>query len=669
MEKNYSVEEAAKLLGYSRNSIYGFLKDGDIKSVRIGKGKFKIPQSEIDRFTGGNRSQITDDRPQMIGDRKEKMVDKKMVEEVVREAKEQAQPEEPSPLVLPMPRPGKSLEEISGEPPLYTLKLWFEERVGFPRLFDWFIGLSSIVLGLSMFLHSKQVDLLLVGRFAIWFTPIRISLILSGLGLIVADMIQEEFLRYRKLNNYFRVVLFVTYLALSWILFLGNDIDGVLIYGLFSLVILLEAATGARSSNAYAIYIQGLFIGTALIFFYYPADNSLSPIAGGLFTLLDGFKWIWLVFVFSFILVTLYGHFWDRKVLKSVSAFCGILLTILALHYANNNFWDRSFFVLLTGMIGMILPFWETFKSKFETERPLVFRMFGMVLMFFSLVVVLIAIVQSILMKDANRNLSEKADFGRIAAESVVNDGFSALDGIAQNPLFQNAFKKGDLEGMDSFTKAIFKNNNDLGIVMVLDSSGVVLSSYPFSSEIVQSSYASEIFFKNVLANNQYFSRTIEPLARVSKTAVTIATPIVEKGNVVIGAIVATVNLDALGDRLQDIATSEQEQKVSLVDVDGRWLVSPGNGTLGERIMETDTTNLMWSRTTGAEIGYDENGKYTLFRSSKSKDLGWTVIVTEPVFEILSVSRSGLMIVLFLLSVTVLTVSFSFVFSKPRRVD
>jgi excisionase family DNA binding protein len=663
MEKNYSVEETAKLLGYSRNSIYGFLKDGDIKSVRIGKGKFRIPQSEIDRFLGGTTSGAAILSPEI------KKENKMMVEAMVAEAKETSQPSAPGPMILPLPRPGKSLEELGGEPPLYTLKLWFEERVGFPKLFDWFVGLSSIILGIAMFVHSKQVDILLVGRFALWFMPIRVALILSGLGLIIADMIQDEFLRYRNMSNYFRIILFVTYLGLSWILFLGNDIDGVLIYGLFSFVILLEATTAAKSATAYTLYIQALLIGTALIFYFFPADSGLSPISSGLFTILDGFSWIWPMFVIAFTLLALYGHFWERKVLRSLSAFCGILLIILALHYANSNYWDRSFFVLLAGLVGIIVPFWETFKRKFETDRPMVFRMFGMVLMFFSLVVVLIAIIQSILMKDANRNLAEKAEFSRIAVEEVVNGGFSALDGIAQNPLFQNAFKKNDVEGMDSFTKAIFKNNTDLGVVIVIDRFGTAISSYPFSEEIVGSNYSNETFFKSVSGESQYFSRTVEPVSHVSKAAVTISTPIIEKGNIVIGAIMATVNLDALGDRLQDIATSEQDQKVSLVDVDGKWLVSGGVGVAGEKISESDTTNLMWSRTTAAEIGYDASSKYNLFRSSKSRDLGWTVVASEPVFEILNVSRSGLLIVLFLLSVAVLTVSFSFVFSKPRKVE
>ncbi|KKT83268.1 MAG: hypothetical protein UW80_C0018G0019 [Microgenomates group bacterium GW2011_GWC1_44_9] len=143
---NRPVNEAARLLGYSRNSIYGFLKDGDIKSVRIGKGKFRIPQSEIDRFVGGGEKSVDYARDDMA----EKMENKRMVERVVAKSKEDFQPEAQGPLILPNPRPGKSLEELSGEPPLYTLRLWFEERVNIPRLFDWFIGLSSIILGFNL---------------------------------------------------------------------------------------------------------------------------------------------------------------------------------------------------------------------------------------------------------------------------------------------------------------------------------------------------------------------------------------------------------------------------------------------------------------------------------------------------------------------------------------
>ncbi|HOX95772.1 MAG TPA: helix-turn-helix domain-containing protein [Candidatus Woesebacteria bacterium] len=57
MKKNISVKEAAKRLGYSRNSIYTFLRQGLIRSVRIRNGKFRIPEEEIDQFQKVKSSQ------------------------------------------------------------------------------------------------------------------------------------------------------------------------------------------------------------------------------------------------------------------------------------------------------------------------------------------------------------------------------------------------------------------------------------------------------------------------------------------------------------------------------------------------------------------------------------------------------------------------------------
>ena len=50
MPATYTVKQVSKLLGYSTNSIYTFLKEKRLKGVRIGKGRFRIPQSELDKF-------------------------------------------------------------------------------------------------------------------------------------------------------------------------------------------------------------------------------------------------------------------------------------------------------------------------------------------------------------------------------------------------------------------------------------------------------------------------------------------------------------------------------------------------------------------------------------------------------------------------------------------
>ena len=50
MAATYTVKQVANILGYSTNSIYTFLKEKRIKGVRVGRGRFRIPQSELDRL-------------------------------------------------------------------------------------------------------------------------------------------------------------------------------------------------------------------------------------------------------------------------------------------------------------------------------------------------------------------------------------------------------------------------------------------------------------------------------------------------------------------------------------------------------------------------------------------------------------------------------------------
>lgn len=49
----YTVKQTSKILGFSTNTIYKFVGDGTIKSVRGGKrGRFRIPQSAIEEYLG-----------------------------------------------------------------------------------------------------------------------------------------------------------------------------------------------------------------------------------------------------------------------------------------------------------------------------------------------------------------------------------------------------------------------------------------------------------------------------------------------------------------------------------------------------------------------------------------------------------------------------------------
>lgn len=49
----YRIEEAAKLLGISRNSAYEAARSGDIPTVRIGK-RLVVPKVQLERLLNGH---------------------------------------------------------------------------------------------------------------------------------------------------------------------------------------------------------------------------------------------------------------------------------------------------------------------------------------------------------------------------------------------------------------------------------------------------------------------------------------------------------------------------------------------------------------------------------------------------------------------------------------
>ncbi|OKJ08332.1 helix-turn-helix domain-containing protein [Kitasatospora sp. CB01950] len=52
MQEFYSVEDVAELLGLHVKTVRGYVRDGKLKAVRIGK-QYRIARAEVEAFTGG----------------------------------------------------------------------------------------------------------------------------------------------------------------------------------------------------------------------------------------------------------------------------------------------------------------------------------------------------------------------------------------------------------------------------------------------------------------------------------------------------------------------------------------------------------------------------------------------------------------------------------------
>jgi excisionase family DNA binding protein len=635
MKQNYSVSEAAKLLGYSTNSVYGFLKDDLIKSKRIGKGKFRIPKEEIDRFAAS------------------------------RGAENGAVPES---AILPLPRPGKSLANLSGESTIHTLRLWLEERVGLPRLFDWLTSLTALILGVSLFLYSSQTDILSSGRLVVWMDPIRLTLIFGGVGLILASMVQTEVGKKINLVNLFRFMLTLTMLGLASILLSGGDVDGFMIYGLFGLIVLVEALTEIDTAVMYMFYIFGLIVGIFAIYKIFPGGSGLSVIASSLINVFSFYNWILTVLMVVLIILGLYGYLWNRKFLNTVVMIYGFLLCALSLFYGAGNYWSRAFVLLMAGMIGLILPSWGKFRVSLEKDRLLVFKMFGFVLICFAIPIMLVAVVQGTLINNADRNLRDKADYANMQLTNIFNNSVQGATDLANNPGFITAFVHSQTDQLTNQIRFLSLGNNEVILTEVINSKGKAVAVYPLSSVYSTTNYAQDEFFKTVMGTgNNYISRNLESLGADLKEVLLVAVPAVDSNNTVSGVILTVLSGVNLTNYLQEISERTLGQEVVVAGDGAKTIIYPNVEKLGIILNEGDTSYDIWKNGLMNAEGYNWNGVHSVFGASANAEYGMTTIFSQPIRKVLDVSTSWLAWLLFIQLIVGMVVFMSFIYIKKTQ--
>jgi excisionase family DNA binding protein len=146
MPATYTVKQVSKLLGYSTNSIYTYLKEKRLKGVRIGKGRFRIPQSELDKFLQFEKGILSKTSPI-------------------------------NPIAPTAVGYADTCEDFTAS-----------EQVEVPSLFDWFIGVSAIILGSSWMLFANSYSEFPSQMYILIIPMLRGVLVASGIGLLLSDM-------------------------------------------------------------------------------------------------------------------------------------------------------------------------------------------------------------------------------------------------------------------------------------------------------------------------------------------------------------------------------------------------------------------------------------------------------------------------------------------------
>ena len=443
MNKTYTVKQVADMLGYSTNSIYTFLKEGRIKGVRIGKGRFRISQEELEKLLHLKKSQGI----QSIS----------------------------APPSTPVSTAYKS-EEIP------SLNRHIEEiKDNIPCLFDWFVSLASIIIGFTMILFVRSFEGFSNLGLSQFLIPIKINLLIAGTGLFIVNVFNQT---RKKWYFIFDLIIFLNLLAFSLMLFLNKDLLGFITFTLLSLMIIFHVVLNLKGIVSFSLYVGLLTMLLPIVLIIYPSAINIPELS-----FISTWSPIQTTIIWLIVSGTINGSIWLWQNKQKSLFWISLLifnagLIYFAYLYTAQLYWGRALVFILIFLSIVLSSFWHKLNFKDEETRKIVVSIFGDLLLIFLAIVTVIWVAQNNIRSYAENELVNKLTYGKTLVESATNSSKEKLETLSRDKSLIEAVKKKDTAFLEKAMKDFFVYSLDFRRVLISDDKGEVSNIYPEATDI-----------------------------------------------------------------------------------------------------------------------------------------------------------------------------------------
>lgn len=538
MNKTYTVKQVADILGYSTNSIYTFLKEGRIVGIRLGKGRFRIPQEEVDKILLLKKS-----------DTLEQSV---LANETVKTTSMDVQEKIPS--------LDRHLDKIKDNS---------------PSLFDWFVSLMSIIIGFTMIIFVRNLEEFSKVNFFQLLSSIKVNLLAAGIGLFIVNFFHQV----RK-NWYFifYLILLINFVAYAVILFLGANLFDFYLFFLLSVMMILHLALNLKGALTFNIFVILLTILSPLILYLVPSAIDLDSIAK-----LSGQSNGVVVAIWTFLMATINLVILLSQKNKKLSYWVSYFLMSLGLSYfvylySLHLYWSRALVYVLIILFLLIASFWVRVSNSQQEYRRIMNKIFSDLVLIFFFLISLIWIIQTNIRDFAKNEMINKLVYGKIFVQTNLSSAKLKLETLAKNQQIIEAMEKGDKDTLDKLIKDIFIYAENYRRILVANEKGDLLTNYP-KAEIGYSNISFRDYFKYVKANKvSYIENVYQTLVNgEKKSVISLNTPILDKDDNFIGVIIGSLDIGYMTNKLGQTANLNNGEYFILVDGRNNLIVDPKN--------------------------------------------------------------------------------------------
>lgn len=619
----YSVSEVATILGYSTNSIYTFLEKKKIKAIRMGKGRFKIPASEVERLLSG---------PKNI----------------------------PASSVTTLPVGTQTIHALPSRTALGITDSMDEPL----DIFPWFFSLASIVSGASLFIFSTSVEMMANAGLLWILWIVRFVFLIAGIFGLWTLLVGNGNSRAKMSAFGLGVIASFTLVGVS--LLLGRPV-GALLYGSFGISIL--ASFFVPGIRAFAINVLLFLVGLGMIGIFFPKVHGLEQLiptgisfptqylALGIlgYTLLSG-------------LLYHLGKKYSRilGILGVASMF--FLFAVISVALAQHLSWVMSFMVLTMAVSMGIAVFWEPDSLRRRSDKAVFTMTFLLIGSIFLLTIGVVHVISSSLLSTMADTLEDRVTYGKVVTVTAVDTVKNALEGMAQNTVFGDAVGKKSLDILSAYSRGLIEGNRMIAEVHIADTAGVILQSYPKEDDPPDEYERVKELLREALSTGKPLVRTLLYTERGATEPHTwIAVPVYDSNRQIVGGVTGDMNVGELSDSLQRIGRSERSEYLEIIDSDGHIIVHPNFGDTGQAQAHKQFTAISGNGQSGFAKTVDERGEIVLQVSDSVGRMNWGISAMAPVYSSMELMPVAALVVSLVVVSTVLCVGMASMVRSVRR--
>lgn len=597
MPKTYTVKDVATILGFSTNSIYAFLKEKRIKGVRVGKGRFRIPEEELARILHLSK--------------------KPMVS--------------PPPSELNIP-----LQKINAEP---TVVLRSDQTdVLTADLFDWFIGIVSVVSGLGLFLFNTPAHIEPLNQF---LSFLRVVWICVGVGVLASSVYGKS----RGWKILFQSILVLTVWTGAYGLARVFDVAGAVLYGSFGIVIVARMLKRISSQVSMGIFMTVLGYGMVLGMALWSQQPLMKSLAS-LFQISPSLI-LWMTLCVVTLNLSLYWLGYIRRMQWLFVISCGVLgicCIVTAGLYSNFLYWSRAFFYITLSFFCLFLPIFQLLEpNKSGRQRVYLHLFFACIGGFLILAVLTILTVHQALWHQRINDFQNKIIVGKTFIEGVlVNVTSSVVTASANTDVLINV-EKHDAVASVRNAKIVYEGNPLIRRLTFLDAIGDVVAIYPYGV-LEYTNYAFRDYFVHVRDTKEvYVSNVFDTnVNQIHKPAVSVTAPFLDTKGIFRGVTVASMNLEKIALQLQQLARESGGEYFTVSDANGKYIIHSNSALVGTSVPSSDPIHKGVEHKHGIEEMILPDGTLGLVAYDSIPSLGWGISIQVPSGSVLALSSYSL---------------------------